>query len=669
MKLKNFKNYDLVISVFLFLAALVYYKFTFLNPEILISPNTYQSRDLKRAVDIYFNHVSIWHGPELSGGGFSPGPFYYYLIGLPYYLSKSLMSVYWLESLLAAFGISFLWLVLKRQYSLGAANLFYLIFLSSPFYQSQLLAFVNPSFQILFLFISIICFLNRSRIWYLVFAGIFLGLTLQMHVSAVALLAAYAAAILSGRDETIKQKLKSIAIVSGAVALSCSYYLIYKFLILPPDPSYDISKGFFRVMHSFLRIQNGLSFQSLTNFARMFASEFYIIPAVALLAMNFKKQNYESRFFAGIFIFSGIFVFHLVAAIGLARHIVPFMVACGLYYSIKIFQIENSKLKQSILLLSGFAIVFNFMGWGIRPDFKSAFNSNSTLSAQQQFIQKVVETTGWDFAYFQNHSYFYGIDSFEDFSFTYPYFASRTNKNNSRHFNGLIALPAKTVPVEVFNDLKLTNSLKPYLPDNIYKSLLNREIECKQVEETPHFQICFYTFSDEAKPRRWANVGFPYDYRATESVPEDSKAGVRQISENEAVIYSNDCGYSHSECFVFFHLKILPAGELKLEVTGAPVSSFDPYNFPRWTWGISEPRLLITCEETSEEHVITSGLGLTDYNRRSLSAPFDEYYKMPCKSPKSITIKSDSASSILILKSSGKHFYSLPFSMSWERRQ
>src|SRR5437763_652159 len=88
---------DILEGILLFVMALCYFSnfYRFHNFSI------YQARDIQRALDLLNGHW-IWYGPDLSGGGTLPGPFYYWLLALPLLIFGNWESLIWLNLTLAS---------------------------------------------------------------------------------------------------------------------------------------------------------------------------------------------------------------------------------------------------------------------------------------------------------------------------------------------------------------------------------------------------------------------------------------------------------------------------------------------------------------------------------------------------------------------------------------
>lgn len=109
----------------------------------------YQERDLKRSFDLLNKHL-IWHGPELTGGGFLPGNLYYLILSSFLAINRDLISCWYGMLAMGSFGGATVWLFLHRRFGSTVGILWIMNYFGSPFNFIVLSYFWNPSFSILF---------------------------------------------------------------------------------------------------------------------------------------------------------------------------------------------------------------------------------------------------------------------------------------------------------------------------------------------------------------------------------------------------------------------------------------------------------------------------------------------------------------------------------------
>jgi hypothetical protein len=663
--LKQLKYRDFAVAGFLFIFALVYYYISCISSGALMAPNSYQARDLTRAVDLYFNNGFIWHGPEVTSGGFLPGPFYYILLGLPYYLTQSLLSFYWFEYVLVSCGLVLTWIFLKRNYSLTTANLFYFIFLSSPYFKVELLSFMNPAFQYFFLLAAICCFLGNEKNRHYILGGLALGLTFQLHYAALTLLFSVILALLSDRQMIWKNKVKAIFLIGASTAIPCLFYFVRVSLFAGNDPYFSSTNAFFNILHTTGRAFDAITLESGVKFFNLFLNEFYILPAIFLLLLNWKSKTFERRLLMFTMVFSGIFLGGVAVSFVTARYVAPFVLASAFWFSISVGQIKDMKYRFAFILFSAVFISVNFAELWPKHLRQNVIVGWQTLSASEALTKNIIMNTGWEPKYFHDHSYFYGLYTNDSYNFIYSYFYSKSAPQNLQKYDGMWALPSGLYSPAMPEGPKY-GKLIEFLPVNIYSAMMTGDIECKKWESTKEFQLCYYNFKSKEKIRRWGNLGSSYSY--SEKPPPGNygiKPGVSVLAENEAVIYDNQCGYQHPDCYIYFDIKIFSSSVLKLEITGAPLAGYDPWEFPRWSRGFKSSRLVVNCSDRTSEFLITN-MGFGD-DRSNFSPPFDEYFELPCQNPKSVSVVIGRTIDFLVLNTSGRPIQFSNFSGTWER--
>lgn len=195
----------------------------------------FQERDILRAQEL-LNGFPIFFGPEMTGGGFLPGPFYYYLLTPPLWLGLGWEGVWsWMFFLLSLGGAigwayiykkldtitAFLWLVL---YSVGVTT-------------TQIsLGFVNPSFSFVFIIIINVLLLqaftesslqkrNRALIW----TCFIIGLAIQLHYSILVYIFTVIFLQFSAkRLKLVQPEFKALIAGLGVFLLSVSPYLLWR---------------------------------------------------------------------------------------------------------------------------------------------------------------------------------------------------------------------------------------------------------------------------------------------------------------------------------------------------------------------------------------------------------------------------------------------------------
>lgn len=665
-KLTQHKYFDYLVAATLFLLSLAYYRYICLTPDSLLAPNTYQSRDIRRAIDLYLNHRPVWHGPELSGGGFLPGPFYYVLIGLPYWLTQNLLSIYWLEYALTSLGLAVLWVFMKKKYSWQSASVFFVLFLFSPYFKQQLLDFMNPSFLFLFFFIAFICFLQKDKWWKIVLGSLAVGLAIQIHYTAAVLIFAFFLSVSFDRDFSVRKKIQYILTMVCCLTLVSSLYIYFVYSANnQTDPNYGIYVSLMRIVSGFGKFATHLRAAQLYGFIRAILEDFYVLPSL-VLALLYLKKNKNERVFLGFMLFCGLVLLaKLLLTFGVSRYAIPFFFVTLFLFSVYLFQIRKAATRN--ILLAGCAVyaVYNFNVAG-SPTMAAAGGAwrPLKLSEQIELAQKIKSETNWSFEYFRAHSFFKGLQNWVDFTVVYP----KTESDGPVQYDGLFAVRKDMGPL-IENGSLSSARPKELLPDNFERALNQREISCEKTEEIGLYEICFYRFKNRDEVRGWGNIGYSYDHAYPDyPVFDQNFSGVETHGKNSATVFNNECGRVSPECYVLFNLSLMAGSRLKLEILGAPLAVLDPFNLPRWAWYAGKPKLEVNCKGKTSEYLIAPGLGMDD-DRNSFNTPFTEFFTLSCSEPESITLKMDDNITYNVLNDPFKGYSITNFIRTWVRNK
>lgn len=638
---------DSFIATLLFAAALIYCALIWMTKENLLLPNIFQSRDIRRALDLYQNRHWIWFGPELTGGGQLPGPFYYYLIGLPMILTNSVFSIYLLEYVLFSLTAALVWYFLKRKFSIASAFIFYFMFLTSPFIQFNLTSFMNPSFQFIFLSIAICSLYFHKNNKALILGGLALGLTLQIHFAASLVLLGFLVFLLNQSDLPLSGRLKKVGVILASVLIPLLPYVLFR-LTSDSDSYYDITSSYLRIIYYLKNIYKYLNLQTSTSFAIVFLKEFYVIPALLLCSLKRKDLHAKFGHLPTLIWFSSLALPSVFASLFVLRYAIPFFFLNILLIAICVPALSG-KLRNLFYSMILLGIVFNvlFPLYPSEPD-EEQISSRTSLESGQRIIQSIAATTNWDYSYFRAHTFALGLNYLDDFSAIYP----AVSKQITSTYDGLIMIKR--------NNFNFT------IPKNIAEAMKSSRIECLKREVIENYDLCYYNFAKTESPHQWNNIGNVYDTLPGLPQTPTNFSGAIKLGPNEARLYYNACEYIDPDCFVYFNLKILPDSLLNLEILGRPLANTDTGAAPRWTWYLQNPVLNIQCGSGSFTLPIADKIGF-DHSRNTLHTPFDDNFKLPCSRPDSIVIESKTVSFFVI--GSGKNnrgTMKSAFSQKWD---
>lgn len=168
----------------------------------------YQERDLERSFQL-LNKQLIWHGPELTGGGFLPGNLYYLLLSGFLSINRDLISCWYGMLAMGSLGGATVWLFLNRRFGSTVGLLWLLNYFGSPFNFIVLSYFWNPSFSILFVLAALCAIIETfafsGSLWSLMFAFTFSALTVQLHLTGLILVGLLLFLHLSARRFGLKE--------------------------------------------------------------------------------------------------------------------------------------------------------------------------------------------------------------------------------------------------------------------------------------------------------------------------------------------------------------------------------------------------------------------------------------------------------------------------------
>lgn len=176
-------------------AGLLTYYLILVEPQTILDRTifyAFQSRDIGRALNI-LSGMPIFFGPEMTGGGNLPGPFYYLLLIPGLLTTGDWRGAWYLMVGLAALAGALGWFFLRSRKMPVAALLFLTLLPLSVVTQHYMTLFINPSY----LFIAVVLALificdafsgnkpgerrDRSFVW----AGLTVGLGIQIHYSII----------------------------------------------------------------------------------------------------------------------------------------------------------------------------------------------------------------------------------------------------------------------------------------------------------------------------------------------------------------------------------------------------------------------------------------------------------------------------------------------------
>lgn len=221
-------------------------------------------------------------GPRVSTGQF-PGPFFFYLIGIPLILFDfNILSPTIFITLIEAFTVVPLFVLVEKVTSKRVALVTTLLYALSPGMISQSRMFWNPTplpFFTAFLLLALFTYTKKHTTWLLFASGVLVGLMVQLHASSYFYLVALPAYVgLTDREGNHKKSNRYAHLFQSALAFAGGFLLP-----LAPYIWYESTHGFENIRGIFLSTRTGFQDTGpFRNQAVMYISRFFSILSDAM---------------------------------------------------------------------------------------------------------------------------------------------------------------------------------------------------------------------------------------------------------------------------------------------------------------------------------------------------------------------------------------------------
>ena len=504
-----------------FIVALVVFSFAGRS----ISFTSYQARDIQRALDL-LNGSFIWFGPDLTGGGHTPGPFYYYLLAIPLGIFGSWQSIVWFQCLLTAMSTSILWAFMKRHHGLIAANLLVYFFLSSSILETCYLQFWNPSFLFLFQVLLIVILHDYRQMNYVsvALAGLVLGLSVQIHYIQIIFFFGILLTIATDKKIANRKKILQILTISFSSLLPQVPYL----LTLSNGEARGIS--FDGAFGSVIRLVSFTSTDSLLKGIKWFLSDalinefnFFISLgiwiALAFTILFKRERNVElNRFLVISLGVASFFVLPNFFEPFFLRYSMPFFI---LFYVLSAPAVAEFFKRWSPAaprrVLCAFVIVgvlqFLWKYFDTQVDYtiESGYKFSRNLDGRDDLMSALLAETGWTWDYLRERAFIAGKGPEYDYSTMYKLAWRKSRPQVSpAQYDGLIAIFDVLAKFLKKNGEPNWNAIRKLIPAEIYEAARSGELICNKTIHVGGFQVCFYDVLDSTSKVAWNNLGHPY---------------------------------------------------------------------------------------------------------------------------------------------------------------
>jgi hypothetical protein len=708
---------SLRIIQFLCLFILAFITFRLINTENQVL-DIYMARDIRNAYEILKGHW-IWYGPDLSGGGKSPGAFYYWLLAAPIYITNSWHWLATYSNLLASAAAVLLWHFLKKNRSELSAYLGYFFFINSYVVLDNITANWNPSYIYIFQLVPIFLLAQKNIVKPIQIAIAFfiLGLSIQIHMIQGVFVLAGLIWILS-RPGPDGHRLKNFSIAVFSLLIPLVPYLIWFF---QEGTKTGVSGSFWFGAKTFLTPASSFYKSHYADTIAVYSKNFFLffktlilndlffLPSVLMIFYFKKSLRRENLFLYISLLVSSTLLLWIGSEGSFLRYTVPFFVIFCLWSAMNVADIVISKRAKyfwltsigatliiqwitrvglgwkSLLLPKSFVLVYlvtagiiYFLSekkeriililigltlFRLEMDLARDYSVDDDRSLLISFSKTVAQTTGWSYKQFRGQTLIVGVDRESDLSLLYEDALKSPDSHKAQaieSYHGLIAV--RLAEANFIQDGKIDwQSLKNLLPEEVVTAGLSNSIVCKKILRTESFQFCFYDFKNKVVKYKWNNIGYAYQYIQPILFQIKGHSGLVLKNQNAAVFYINACPSLGPQCTVYFDLNIFD-NQVSFEILGDPVGVPDPAPNPAWVASLQNLSLEFTCDKKTVVQNIVSLVGF-ESRRATFLAPFLTSIKLPCKNPRQISLRG-SGQSIF-------HSFTFdklePFKIDWNR--
>jgi hypothetical protein len=634
----------------------------------------FQSRDLGRALELLQGHW-IFYGPEMTGGGNLPGPFYYVLLAGILAFVPTWIAAWWGMILLAAAGVIGAWLFISRRQGVLAAFLWISLFIDSVQTQHILSIFMNPSyllgFAMVLLLLAIATFAAakpETRSWAFWGLGFLTGLAIQIHLSALFIFAAvlfmqnFARAFdlpnlgrrqfwlgifwffipllpfafgerpYSGQalsvwptylyliHATNQANLWRVIWVQSLKAIPWSLPLIALVAVLfrAPAQRLSVAARVLLVCVAFGFIP--FCYVYVVPIANRYSIPFYL-PLIFLTVVAHREFLHTRM---SLWIFNGL---SAVALIGLwvwSEREFPgnageidwprFALAAVAGLAASYYwerQLENKLPKYVAYLL--ILALSQFQGFAFAQNEISLIQSNMAKSRQWNKIWSRIEcATQWPYDKARERVYFVNGHIDEDPHAGFTSAEDQLSPHDCSRETPDGFFVAVNIPDGV--DFKAWLLAAP-IAEDVKTALRLGEIEVGSVEQGRTSIASYRVKSTAHVPRHFHDVGLSY-----EASPEldifgkiDDLEGVREVEEHTYLFKWNECPEHHPDC-TYGALLTLKGKKLNVRVIGASLSQVSPWVHPTWTQALDKPYVEVMCDGVRERFLMAQAIGFKREN-------------------------------------------------------
>lgn len=634
----------------------------------------FQGRDLIRAQQLLAGRW-IYFGPEMTGGGNLPGPFYYFVLAFALLFRLDWFGPWLFMLAFAAVGAVVGWRYLRKEYSPATAWIFIGLFALSINTVRMLTFFMNVSFILPFVILITVCGMisvasedDRKREQSFVSAAGLAGLALQLHFSS----------ILSFVTLLPFQRLSPRGWAKGALAFGVTWipFLLRTPGSQPPMYSGQASEAVPSLILLARYAQEVPIDQffsaAVTRVLGTFPLAFFALVLAWMIPLGERPaRSRVHRYLLSTMIFGApAFGYYFFAQIGV-RYGTPFLVAAYFFTAIGIREIGKSppKVLAFNLISGGILVVFlaafaarglpiateagvalplavflpmmfvigagrvmekksvilavaltlslsALQNVGVRSGwFKADPRQMPTLADWRETWTRIYRETGWSFDESSRKVYFvnHHVEQWAKPGYDLATKGIEVHATLERRPDGFLVSVFKD-PWNMTHEQIIMWFLDQNLPDGIKRDLQSGRIEIGASLSSQQIVVPYYVGSKAAVPKHFHNFCQGYFPSREDEILDQipEDEGVR-IHDGSYVFKWNACPGHHPFCSTGAVVKL---SEKKVEVTivGGALSQTTPWVSPNWTELWEKPYLEIECDGNIRQYEIVDEIGYSRAN-------------------------------------------------------
>jgi hypothetical protein len=647
----------------------------------------YQERDLERSFQLLDKHL-IWHGPELTGGGFLPGNLYYLLLSGFLSINRDLISCWYGMLAMGSLGGAIVWLFLNRRFGSTVGFLWILNYFGSPFNFITLSYFWNPSFSILFILAALCAIIETfafsGSLWSLVLAFTLSAWTIQLHLTGLILVGLLFLLHLSTRRFGLKEI--SNRNFYTAFFLSLLWFLpfvIFRFHYMrdryhattnESGATNSINFLFNEIIESWTF---HLNIHGVTSGILELGLNMWIFVPISLLLYHpfkwiwnsqihsVKIQKYQSRVNSILLVtlaLSASVAVPIFLSIGLFskfRYGIVFMLTLQMASSIWVGSFLKSQFSVNRVqeLKWGLAFFSSLLLTGIMtylyvPKYVEKRRSYApSFFSLRSALQYVHDQTCWTPEQMREKIFSVNIYSF----ISWKLLSDRESpcQDSALKFkNAIFLIPQKDRSKNALSHLDVIKELRESKIENIFlKSIENGDLKLESSVNFESLQVILVSEKiPSSAPIRFHNTGYPYSKSPLENQLKNAFSVIEpivRVEQNVLLAKTSSCYHQKdsdaSYCHAGFLLKLSPSLEnseiLTVSILGEALSQPSFWIDPQRTSAWIGPFVEFKCAEQITKVLLAEAIG---FNRRqgwkllnsTVLAPFSKEIAVPC--PKSL---------------------------------